>query len=167
MPSVCRVQPIGVPTAMRQTINYSNKNFPNGMFWYFTGAVVGVKRKADGRDYYPRSRTKQKKHGRKQRIFIRLKLPRSEIQRWRHCRLKFISTTSKDKPYGDTTNYVITHWGAGLRGAFENPNYARSQENWLPKGINLQLQGRPCKVPQSARVDSSIRLVIIGDQNTK
>ncbi len=81
--------------------------------------------------------------------------------------LKFIfHNEAKDIAFGDT-NYIITHWGAGTQGAFENQTMPAVKKGAATEELSYAYTIDLDKVPDSAKVDGCIRLVIIGDPDKK
>jgi len=81
--------------------------------------------------------------------------------------LKFIfHNEAKDIAYGDT-NYVITHWGTGTQGAFENQTMPAVKKGAATEELSYTYTIDLDKVPDSAKINSCIRLVIIGDPDKK
>ena len=148
-----------------RTINYSNKNFPNGMFWYFTGAVVEVK--GGPGEIITTEPHETKEAWTETTHFNPGKTLAQRYNDGDTVDLKFIfHNEAKDIAYGDT-NYVITHWGAGLQGAFENQIMPAVKKGEATEELTYSYKIDLAKVPQSARVDGGIRLVIIGDPEHK
>ncbi len=81
--------------------------------------------------------------------------------------LKFIfHNEAKDIAYGDT-NYIITHWGTGIQGAFENQTMPAVKKGAATEELSYSYTIDLDKVPDSAKIAGCIRLVIIGDPDKK
>lgn len=148
-----------------RSISYNNKNFPKGVFWYFTEALVKV-------EDAPTEIITTEPHETKEAWTneTHFNPGKTLSQRYNNgdtADLKFIfHNEAQDIAYGDT-NYIITHWGAGTQGAFENQIMPAVKKGEATSELSYSYKIDLDKVPESARVNGGIKLAIIADPDNK